>query len=160
MNTLEEKTGDAAEAKELAIKEFLSFHLDYNTEELNEMVIKDTKAAANEDVLYFALENQEQIREIYYRKAACVNDDLLIREYIPPQYYKCWMAIQQKATERRAHDKTLKTQLRWGERDIEIYTKTKGSQEPFRRNDLKEFMGMDPLPAFGHNCTVEIKEAD
>ena len=127
----EEKTGNNEEAKELAIKEYLSFHLDYNAEELNELKIKDTKLSANEDLIYFALENKNHIREIYFRRAACSNDDLTIREYIPPQYYQRWMAIGKKAAEMRAGDSSIKTQMRWGDKDIEIYTKTKGSQEPF-----------------------------
>ena len=47
------------------------------------------------------------------------------------------MALSRKATEMRASDKTLKTQLRWGDKDVEIHVKTKGSEENYRKMNLR-----------------------
>ena len=45
----------------------------------------------------------------------------------------------------------LKTQVRFGQRDLEILTKVKGSQELFRQVDLKEFIGDNVLPGYDHD---------
>ena len=58
------------------------------------------------------------------------------------------MAVVQQAKRSRAADPTLKTQLRWGHKDIEIYLKTKGQQEQYRKTSLKDFMGNENLPEF------------
>ena len=76
------------------------------------------------------------------------NNELTIRDYIPPMYYERYMAISRKATETRANDRLIKTQLRWGFRDIEIFTKSRGSEEQYKRTNLKDFMGDTELPTF------------
>ena len=45
-------------------------------------------------------------------------------------------------------DDRLKTQIRFGDRDLEVLTKLKGSQEPFRQEDLKTFIGDSEIPEF------------
>ena len=79
------------------------------------MDMLETKQAKDE-VIYFAVANKEHIQEIHYRQAACGNDGLIVRDYIQPQYHARYMAIAQKAAERRADDGMLKTQIRWGTR--------------------------------------------
>ena len=136
------------EAMIKSVKEYLKYYLKFEDEEIQQMNFMDAKKAAKEDLIYFALEDQQDIREIYFRKAASGNDDLCVRDYIPPQYHSRYMAISRKATESRASDKTLKTQMRWGDKDVEIHVKTKGSEEPYRKVNLKDFMGDTPLPEF------------
>ena len=151
----EQMAGNPESARKMAIEEFLSFHLDFDQEELAKMNIVDTKPSAKEDIIYFTIEDKEQVREIYYRKALSENDDLIVREYIPPQFYDRWMAISRKATQVRANDKQIKTQMRWGMKDIEMFMKTKGSQEPFKKTYLKSFMEDEKLPDF--NMEVQWK---
>ena len=45
-------------------------------------------------------------------------------------------------------DNTLKTQIRWGDHDIEVYTKVKGSETQYKKVDLKDFMGTEELPDY------------
>ena len=51
----------------------------------------------------------------------------------------------------RTKDKTLKTQIRFGETDIEVYTKKKGTQEPFRYVALDKIVYLNEIPAFDHS---------
>ena len=44
-----------------------------------------------------------------------------------------------------------KTQIRFGEQDIDILVKERGTEEPYRSVDLKEFMGEMELPIFDHS---------
>ena len=56
------------------------------------------------------------------------------------------MALANKASECRSRDNTLKNSSKMGDKDVEIYIKTKGSEEQFRKIPLKEFMGETELP--------------
>ena len=139
----------------MAIIEYLEFNLDYNTEELVELDIKDTKRAGKEDIIYFVLFDIKQVKEIHYRKVISENDKLTVRDYIAPNFYDRYMVIGQKAAQRRAIDKSLKTQIRWGSKDIEIFTKVKGSNEPLRKVKLTTFM---ELPDIDMKAQWKIRE--
>ena len=52
------------------------------------------------------------------------------------------------AAEAKANDPQLKTQIRWGLKDIKMFTKKKGTQEVFKKVSLKDFMGAQSLPDF------------
>ena len=80
----------------------------------------------NEKIIYFAPKNQVLLREIYFCKADSQNDKLFVRIYVPPQVYKRYMALSKECAEQRWYDKELKTQIRYGHRDMEIFTKYKG----------------------------------
>ena len=137
------------EAKILAVKEYLAHYLKYDEQELSELSIADTKVSANkDDFIYVVMANQDDIRNIYRRKAECQNDDVRLRNFIPPQFHARYMAISRICTERRAQDESLKTLLRFGKLDIEILTKQKGSNEPYYNVDINEFCETDELPNF------------
>ena len=72
----------------------------------------------------------------------------MIRDYVPPQYHDRYMALVRRAKEKRSEDRTLKTQIRWGHKDAEIYTKHRGTDERFQKAGLLEFMGENELPRF------------
>ena len=144
----ERKSDSREEAKKEAVKEYLEHYLSYDKEELRDLEILDTKMAAKDQVIYCAFSRIEDIKEIHVRRAASGMDELTVRDYLPPQLYDRYMAVARQAANRRAANKKLKTQLRWGESDIEIFTKEKGTEEPLKRKDLYEFMGKEDLPKF------------
>ena len=102
--------------------------------------------AASGDILYIALKNEEHAREIHYRRAVSGNDDLQVRDYMPPQLHTRYMAIAIRAATKRKLDLRLKTQIRWGDTDTEIYIKEKGEQQHYKITDLLDFMGEEVLP--------------
>ena len=153
-----EEAGDPAKAQIMAIHEYLEFNLDFNSEELSKLKIKDTKRASKDDVIYFTVEDLSQIKEIHYRKAMSKNYDLIVREFNPPQYHAWYMAIARRAAHRRAEDKLLKTQIHWGVKDIEIFTKEKGTKDQFRKEDLKAFMGTEELPKFDTKLQWKVRK--
>ena len=114
--------------------------MDFNEEEIRYLNIQETKQG-KDDLVYIAVNDEEYIKEIHFRRAASSNDDLVTRDFIPPQYHARYMAIQKRAAEKRGMVGYLKTQVRWGEGDIEIYTKVKGSQEQFKEERLERFHG-------------------
>ena len=54
--------------------------------------------------------------------------------------YKCYIAISRVCAEKISHDKDLKTQICFGSKDIEIFTKIKWSGEGYKIEDLSSFM--------------------
>ena len=150
-----EETGNREEARKRSVQEFLSYRLDFTDEEMMDINIVDTKRGNKKEIIYFAVENKETIKEIHFRRAACGNDSIQVLDYIPPQYHTRYMAVGKRAADIRSKDKTIKTQIRWGEKDLEIYTKKKGgdNKEQFKRIELIEFMGGEELPEV--DCSIK-----
>ena len=71
--------------------------------------------------------------------------------YVPPQMYDRFQAINEICKDKRDNNYNLKTQLRYGTNDFEILTKEKGTTEPFRIAEMKDFIGDSRLPDFNHN---------
>ena len=76
------------------------------------------------------------------------NENLLVRSYIPPNYHERFMSLNQICAEKRKNDPTLKTQLRFGKKDIEVFTKTKGEESGYKKVDLDDFTDMSLVPEF------------
>ena len=88
------------------------------------------------------------MREIYKRKAEVQNDDIIVKPFIPPQYFARYTALNWLCKERRESDPKLKTQLRFCHKGIEILTKYKGENEPFRAVNMAEFIGNADIPGY------------
>ena len=81
-----------------------------------------------DDIINVAMATEDKIRELYTRKAELKNEDIVLRSYIPPNFHRRFMYLNSVCADRRSEDPTLKTQLRFGEKDVEIYVKTKGEE--------------------------------
>ena len=141
-------TNDYEKAKKWAVKSHLAKQYSYNQEELDTINIIETKRTHKYNIVYVVVENERDIRDMYYRKAECKNDKTTIKNFIPPQYHERFLALNKICTARRAEDDYLKTQIRFGEKDLIILTKEKGSDSPFKAEDLLNFIGDHELPAF------------
>ena len=91
------------------------------------------------------------IRELHICKVESRNDSITGRNYIPPNLYERFMHINKVCTERRAEDDTLKTQLRFGRKYIEIYTKQEGDNTGYRFVKMSDFLNVDRVPGFNYN---------
>ena len=77
-------TNENEKSKILAIKEHLAKYYKYDEEELEEIDIVKTKG---DNVVYFAVSKYENMRDIYVHKAEVRNNDIILRSFIPPQFY-------------------------------------------------------------------------
>ena len=143
------KDGETYEdAKRMAVQDFLENRLQYNSEEIKEMGIMQTKMAKDK-IIYITVEEHSAIKELYIRKAECQDDDdLVLRTYIPPQFYAHFTAINRICKDKRIRDPLLKTQIRFETKDFEILTKEKGSEETFRPIKMADFIGKKTIPEF------------
>ena len=142
---------------EMAVRELLNILLDFNEEELDELGIKETRRGKDE-IVYIAADNTEMIREIYTRKANSQTDEMMIRNYVPPQLHARYMALTRQCTQKRAENPNLKTQVRYGHKDLEIFIKIKGSEEGYKKTCLNEFMGNNNLPPYNHSIKWKKKK--
>ena len=138
-------------SKIAALKDYLKQHLGYIDSELDTLSVVETKfAARGEKILYIALSKQEEIRELHIRRAESRNDRLTVRNYIPPSFYERFMSINRLCADARAQDPNLKTQLRFGRQDVELFTKYKGGELGYRLVKLEEFLDTTKIAPFDH----------
>ena len=148
---MEKKHGDYEMAKIAAIKEHLSRFYKYNTSELDAVKIVETKfnkKVDGDNILYFATEDKQDIVDLYVRKAECKRDDVSLRNFIPPQIFNRFTAINKICKMKREENNKLKTQIRFGKSDLEILTKLRGSEESFKVINLNDFIGDADIPEF------------
>ena len=145
----EKRTNTKHDARKMAVKELLMYNLAFNEKEFHELDIQETKDG-KDGIIYIAAGNKDMLKEIYRHKADSRNDDIEVMNYIPPCFYQCFKAISKEATRQRAEDKNLKTQLRFGPKDVEVYTKERGGDEGYKEVDLEDFMSEVECPPFDH----------
>ena len=137
------------EAKCLAIKEFLQYNLGYSQDDLERIRIMDTRISTRgDDIMNVALATEDETREIYMRKAETRNSEVVVRNYIPPNFFKRYMHISEVCAGRRDEDENLKTQLRFGRKDVEVFIKMRGDESGFRKVNLNEFLDINKVPSF------------
>ena len=141
---------DYNDAKIKALHEYLNYFLNFEQDELMQIGINDTKMAANDNTLYVAFTNLEDIKEINHRFAECRNNNIFSRNFVPPQYYQRYMHINAKCTEMRNADRNLKTKMRFGPKGIEVLMKTRGTEEPYRIVSLDNIDDLHNIPKYDH----------
>ena len=141
------RTETLKKAKVTAVEKFLCEQLSYEEWELRGVGILRTKMAKNY-IVYVAVRENETIHEFYSRKAELRNDDITLRTFIPPQFFVHYSAISEICKDKRMLDPTLKTQICFGLKDIEVLTKKKGEEDSFKCVELKDFLGETQIPKF------------
>ena len=145
------------QAKVEAAKEFLGYFLGYMKEELEEMSITETQLGGREkDILYTAFADKDDIKEIR-RLAECANEDIIIRDFIPPQMFDRFKYLNKICQDMRSRDPELKSQISFGVKDVEIFTRTRNSKEPYRKTPLEELADLNDIPSFDHSLKWQTK---
>ena len=125
------------DAKIKAVMDYLHKFLKCDDQELKEMNIRDTLVSAKGDnTINVVFDNLDHIKEIHLRIVKCRNPELATCNYIPPGFYDRFMAANIKCSEVRQEDPEIKTQIRFNNSDIEVLTKTRGSNKPYRSVNL------------------------
>ena len=139
-------------AKIMIVKDFLASQLAYEPDKLEKIQIKETRMATKgENIIYVALEEQSEVKEVYLRKAELKNDEVTVCNYIPPNFYSRFTYLNTVCREMREQDKSLKTQLRFGKDDIEIFTKNKGEEAPYKQVRIEDITDITAVPLFDHS---------
>ena len=146
------KTNDIVKARELAARDFLKNYLQFTDEELKDVTIMETKVSPKGDkTLYIAFKDIRTIKDIHWRAGEIKNPAIGIRNYIPPQFWQRYMFINRECARYREQYPEVKTQLRFGQRDVEILLKTRGTEEAYRNVTFDTITDPREIPAFEHN---------
>ena len=132
-------------AKMAAVNEFLQFYLNYEKDEIEDLEIEATQMA-KDDIVYIVIKDQSNIHELYRRIAQSQNNDIITRNFIPPQFFERFMHISMRCKDLRESNNNIKTQMRFGRQDIEVMTKVRGSNDPYKLTSLKEICQKEGKP--------------
>ena len=131
----------------MAAAEFLQGYLKFDDADLSDIDITDTKMSAKGDsIMYIVLDCPEKVVNIRKRLADCQSEVVKTREFIPPHFFNRYTALARYASELRGRKPEVKTQIRFLERDIALFTKTRGSMLPFLPVNMKELEEECKLP--------------
>ena len=151
IDTFYMKSGNYTKAKTLAANEYLEKILLFDEEDMEDVKITDTQISKKgDDVLYIAVDKIETVIEIRKRIAERQNSEIFARNYIPPQYFARYCAMNNIAQDMRSENTEIKTQIRFGESDIEIWTKTRGDALPFKQEKISDNI-MKDIPPFDYS---------
>ena len=107
------KTKNIEKAKVEAVKEWLMFYLKFDNDDISEMKINATQIATKGNIIYVAFNDRDTIKDLHKRAAECRNDEVILRNYIPPQYYEQYMTISAMCADMIKTNNYLKTQMRF-----------------------------------------------
>ena len=131
----------------MAAAEFLQGYLKFDDADLSDIDITDTKMSAKGDsIMYIVLDCPEKVVNIRKRLADCQNDAVKTREFIPPQFFDRYTALGRYASELRGRKPEVKTQIRFLDNDIGLFTKIRGSMLPFLPVNMMELEEECKLP--------------
>ena len=75
-------------AKKKAVLEFLQYSLGYEEDKLNALGLVETKMSPKGgEIIHVVLSNEEDVREIYYRKADLQKEDVTVRMYVSAKFF-------------------------------------------------------------------------
>ena len=152
-------TADYGEAKKMATTEFLTEYLKYDSEDLQELNITDTKISAKGDsIVYVVMDSPGKIRNLRRRISDIQNEVIKTREYIPPHFFSRYSALSKHAQEMRSENNSIKMQIRFEDDDIELFTKLRGSDEPFQPAGINAPETKIELPPIDYNAKWKRKE--
>ena len=102
-------------SKKLAVKEFLSYNMNYIDEELESLGLKETKLSTKgEDIIYVVMETEEEVKELYMHKAEMHKEEIIVRNYIPPNFHDIFVFFNRICTQKRKDNPSLKMQICFG----------------------------------------------
>ena len=124
-----------------AVREFLMDELKLDDEELDrfgeyEVTRKDVD---DNDKVYIKFKNEEAANYIIRKAAMVRNDNVHVFPFIPPQLYQRFADLSKYTYYARHADKSLKTKISLGKRDLVLKTKIKDRTDWVTQEDLHVF---------------------
>ena len=144
---------DFEEAKLMAIDEFFSEYLQLDEEARQNFTILETSIAKSDDeLIYITMQDFESIREIKSRVAEVQNDEIKMRNFIPPQFWNRYKFLSNFCADKRSANDNLKTMIRFNDNDIEVLFKYRNEENQYNTISLKEIEEEGgTIPKFDHS---------
>ena len=144
-------TADFNTAKEMAVSEFLTEFLQFQTDEVQELTILETMIAKEPDIVYVTFADYDMIRRIQRRIAEVQREEIESRCYIPPQFWDRYSALNQHCKELRSRNKDLKTLIKFSSTDLEVWCKDRSKDEHYSILQMEDIEKISNIPKFNHN---------
>ena len=124
-----------------AVREFLLDELKLDDEELDRLGDYEVsrKDVDDNDKVYLKFDNEEATNYIIRKAAMVRNDNVTVFPFIPPQLYARFADLSKYTFYARHADKTLKTKISLGRRDLVLKTKIKDKTDWVTQEDLHVF---------------------
>ena len=106
-----------------------------------------------EDLIYVTFRDYSSIRDIHRRAAELQNDEVMVRNFIPPQYWDRYLHLSRYCSKLKQEDKDVKFQIRFSEVDLEVLIKNRRRDENYYILPLKDIAKEGDIPKFNHNIT-------
>ena len=136
--------GDSEKARREAVMIYLRDYLQFNDDKLKEVEVKDTETSAKGDnTIYVAFGSIDTIKELHRRAAEIRNPDIMLRNYVPPQFSTKYMHLSKACTEYRQKNPDMKTQIRFGSKDIEILLKKRDQKKDTKQYLMRKSRNLD-----------------
>ena len=144
---------DFEEAKKMAVDEYLAEYLQLNEEERKYFDILETVIAKNDDeLIYVTFKDFKSIKEIRTRVATIKNEEIKVRNFIPPQYWSRYRFLSNYCSEERMKDNNIKTMIRFNDNDLEVLFKDKSVDKHYNIVSLKDIeKEIGSIPKFDHS---------
>ena len=139
----------------MAIDKYLSEYLQLNEDERKHFVILETVIAKNDDeLIYVTFKDFDSIKDIKSRVAEIKNEEIKIRNFIPPQYWARYKCLSNYCAEERSKDSNIKTMIRFNDTDMEVLFKDRKVDEQYYTVSLKDIeKETGSIPKFDHSVT-------
>ena len=124
-----------------AVKEFLLDELKLDDEEIDRLGEYEVhrKDSEDNDKVYIKFQNEEASNYITRKAAMVKNENVNIFPFIPPQMYQRFADLSRFTYYARHADKSLKTKITLGKRDLVLKTKIKDKTDWIVQDDLHVF---------------------
>ena len=125
-----------------AVREFLMDELKLDDEELDRLGEYEVtrKDVDDNDKVYIKFKTEEASNYIIRKAAMVKNDNVHLFPFIPPQLYQRFADLSKYMFYARHADKTLKTKISLGRRDLVLKTKIKDKTDWVTQDDLHVFV--------------------
>ena len=146
---------DFEEAKKMAVDEFLSEYLQLNEDKRKIFIILETVIAKNDDdLLYVTFQDFDSVKEIKSRVAQIRNDEIKMRNCIPPQFWARYKFLSNYCSEERGKNSDIKTTIRFNDTDLEVLFKDKKVDDQYYNVSLKDIeKETGSIPKFDHSVS-------
>ena len=155
INYFNDICADFEEAKRMAIDEYLSEYLQLDEEDRNFFVILETSIVKSDDeLIYVTFKDFDSVREIKSRVAEVKNDEIIMRNFIPPQYWSHYKFLSNYCAEKISEDDNIKTMIRFNDTDMEVLFKNKKVDNQYYLVPLKDIeTEVGSIPKFDHSVS-------
>ena len=147
-------TADYEYAKVLAVNEYLMEYLQISEEDMKDFTVVDTMIAKREeDLIYVTFKEYEAIREIHRRTAELKNEEIMVQNYIPPQFWERFSHLNRYCMDLKNDDKDVKFQIRFNDKDLEVLIKNRRTDEHYYILPLEDIEKKGEIPKFNYSIT-------